>query len=452
MFVVMKKLLLLINLSILVLSTAFTMPKNSKGACFSSLPLELQASCLQLTSTEEKVALMEHACRCLLLDCEDIRKQIWDLRLDFTSVSKAPKLTIPDISNDLEIIQANTDKAAWSNNIIKYVDTLKLEKLRPIIFRTLDELDFTLNEVMEKLETCGAAGIETSTNVSIDKLKDLQKQILGIKSLSLLFPYETIDLSYVGLHNREYSVPIIQALPVTIRKIDLNLTHIDTPGLLELSSLIRLEEVSLRQVELTNPDAWFSVIRNLPVTMKRIDLSYTNIDISGLCELSRLPNLEEIGLSGISLPNLADWVSVMQSLPVAVKKIDLSEISLYDTNIDASVFRELSRFTHLEEIKLWYIYFPNRDDWFSVIRNLPVTMKRIDLLDTNIDTSGLLELSRFNFLEEIDLSTVCLTNRDLWVSVMQGLPGTVKSIIGLEHTNCPDDLVEELRSRGTNCG
>ncbi len=485
MCVVMKKLLLLVNLSVFVLSTPFTMPKNSKGACFSSLPLELQASCLQLISTKEKVALMEYACRSLLMSCIDIRKEIRDLSLDFTSVSKAPELTIPDISNDLEIIQAHTDETAWCNNIINYPETLKLEKLKLMMLQTLDELDYTLNLARGLLEKYGSENVELRTNVSIWELARLQSIVFSIKSLQVLFPYsevdfnhtqfvdkedwggliqalpptvrkldlsetnidvygfmklsrliklEEIDLSVVHLHNRENWVNVIPRLPMTIRKIDLRNTYIDIDGLSELSCLTSLEEINLWGFHLANPADWISVMQSLPVTIKRVDLSETNIDTSALCELSRLASLEEISLTGVLLSDPSKWASVLQSLPLTVRKIDLNDICIDDSSLDISALRELSRLTRLEEIKLCGVRLINREGWSSVMQSLPLTVKKMNLRDANIDLSGLLELSRFTNLEEIGLSYALLTSEDSWVSVIQSLPVTVKGI-DLAETN-----------------
>ncbi len=389
--------------------------------------------------------LLESAYRSLLLHCIEIRKQALLLPENLKSISDIPyfssgrmmSVSLHEIGANLDIIAAHTYAAAWNARVAnKYI--LKFEKLKSVILRTLEEVEVTLDKVRDLLVKCEEAGIELSANTNVCELESLKNTIRSLKSLDVLFPYSQVYLDGFYLSTLNNWVTVIQSLPVTVKKLNLEMTKIDATVLCELSRLTSLNEIGLKHVKLSNPDDWASVIQSLPVTVKKIDLSWTNVDESGHLALSRLTNLEEIALGSMKQSNTGDWGSVIRCLPVTVNKLDLG-----DANIKVSGFRELSRLSNLEEIKLWYVELSHPDDWVTVIQSLPVTVKKLDLSTINIDDSGLCELSRLTNLEEMTLSLVRLTNPDDWASVIQSLPVTVKKI-KLEITNIDASGLREL--------
>ncbi len=343
---------------------------GSSRTNFASLPVELQASCLQDTSVKDKIELLKSASRSLLLHCIEIRKQALLFPKDLKSISDIP--AICEIGANLEIIKFHTYERAWDKDEVR--DILELEKLKCVILQTLEELEVTLDKVGSLLVKCDEAGIELGANTNVCELEDLKSTVRSLKSLDVLFPYSKVDLDSIYLSNPGDWVTVIRAFPATVRKIDLSYTNIDASVLLELSRLIYVEEIDLSYVSLTNPTDWIMVIKSLPVTVKKINLMYTNIDESGLRKLSRFIHLEEINLGMVNLNNPADWLPVIQSLPLTVK-----EISLWDSNIDVSGLRELSRLTSLEEIDLCGICLTNPAGWEQLIQSLPSTVRKIDL-------------------------------------------------------------------------
>ncbi len=476
---------------------------SSSGPNFASLPVELQASCLQDTSVKDKIELLKSVSRSLLLHCIEIKKQVSLFPEDLKTISDIPDLasrrvmsaSLRDIGSNLDIIESHTYTGAWKEEKVDIFDIRKLEKLKSVIVKALEEVDVTLDKVGSLLVKCKDVGIELGVNVSLGEIDGLRSIIFRLKSLDALFPYSYVDLSRAELdwRRKEEWDAVIQSLPVTVKNIKLTVSKIDASGLRELSRLTKLEEIDLHGVKLSNPADWASVIQSLPVTVKQLILAASNIDTSGLRELSRLSSLEEINLFRAELSNPADWASVIQSLPVTVKQLYLGDVNidasglrelsrlssveemdlslanltnrdnwasviqslpvtvkilgLDASNIDASGLRELSRLSSLEDIRLYCVYLSNQDNWASVIQSLPLTVKEISLWDSNIDVSGLRELSRLTSLEEIDLSSVKLTNPGDWTMVIKSLPSTVR-IIDFEHSNCPDDVKAQLRSKG----
>ncbi len=416
---------------------------NSSNTNFASLPVELQASCLQDTSVADKMDLLKSAYRSLLLHCIEIRKQASLFPEDLKSISEIPPLAatsefqtcsqytpsrtlnIParEISANVEIIASHASAGAWNANTVCGQDIWELERLKSVILRALEELDVTLDKVRELLVKCGNMSIELRSNVYVWDLGYLKSTIRSLKSFNVLLAYSKVDLHLIKLSNPADWVPVMQFLPATVKKLDLGEVNIDASGLRELSRLTNLEEIDLRSVKLSNPANWASVMQSLPVTVRKINLEWANIDASGLCELSRLDRLEEINLRMARLTNRDNWGSVIQSLPATLKKI-----CLLGSDIDVSGLRELSALTSLEELDLVHVKLTNRDNWGLVIKSIPVTVKKLDLSWSNIDASGLCELSRLACLEELDLRNVRLINPADWVQVIQSLPVTLRKI------------------------
>ncbi len=421
--------------------------------------------------------LLRSAYRSLLLHCIEIKKQASLFPEDLNSISDIPyfssermmSVSLHEIGANLEIIESHTYTGAWNESAVYYKDIWKLEKLKCVILQTLEEVEVTLDKVRALLIKCDEAGIELSANTNVCELESLKSTIRSLKSLDVLFPYsnvnlartyvsdeeilslpvtvrklnlgnthtklsgllalsrfvrlEDIDLMGIQLSDASGWVSVLQSLPATVRKINLWCTDIDASGLLELSRFTSLDEIDLQTVYFPDSIGWVSVILSLPVTVKKIKLGFTKVDASGLCKLSRLVDLEEIDLTRLWLSNPGDWTSVMQSMPITVKKINL-----HHTNIDVSALRKLSRFKSLEEIDLKSSRLSDPSDWVSVMQGLPSTVWKIDLTSTNIDASGLCALSRLTSLEEIVLNSVKLANREGWVSMIQGLPVTMRRI------------------------
>ncbi len=117
----------------------------------------------------------------------------------------------------------------------------------------------------------------------------------------------------------------------------------------------------------------------------------TKINTDALLELNRLNHLEEIQLHYVKFSNIEDWAKFIHKLPDTVKKLDLSS-----TNIDAFAFRKLHSLKHLEEILLMGVELPNEEDWDSVIQALPDTLKKICLHCSNCEDTDILRERRID--------------------------------------------------------
>ncbi len=268
------------------------------------------------------------------------------------------------------------------------------------------------------------------TNIDVD----------GLRELSRFNSLEKIDLEFIKLTNREHWIFVIKSLPAVVKKIKLGFTNIDVSGLQELSRFNSLEEIYFGGVKLSYPTDWVVVIQSLPVMVRKLYPGITNIDVDGLRELSRFNSLEEISFWAVELSDPSDWASVIQSLHLGVKKLDLGT-----TNIDEYGLLKLSHLTSLEEICLYSVKLSDPRDWASVIQSLHPGVKKLNLDSTNIDASGLLELSRLTNLEEIYLVGVKLYHPDEWAYVIMNLPVQIKKI-KLQYTNCPYSERNNFRS------
>ncbi len=196
----------------------------------------------------------------------------------------------------------------------------------------------------------------------------------GLLKLNRLKHLEEINLFHVPLSNRNDWAQIIQALPDTVQRLHIHWVNINTSGLLQLNRLVHLEEVILACITLSQQEDWVPIIQALPETLKRIELRVTNINALGFMELHHLIHLERIHLWNVTLSNRENWASVIQALPETLTRIELQ-----DTNIDASGLVALSRMKQLEEIKSRGIKLSKQEDWASVIQALPETVRRMDL-------------------------------------------------------------------------
>ncbi len=435
----MKKLLLLLNVSVFVQSTSFTSSDTSEDVNIVYPQEEARSIDFKDTRADFKIKFLEQACQSLIVANNDIQKQALVLLKHFQS-NPSSSLIVPvqEIGINLENIELCTQESAWCNHEVDYSCWLEIEQINSNIKQILNELDVTLEKVRDLLVRCDKASIELNTDVSIGELDGLRSIIFRLKLLNALFYYSKVSFKGVILTNPVDWVAMIQSLPKNVRKIDLGWTNIDTDGLRELSRLSHLEEINLYCVKITNPAYWVAMIHSLPTTMRKIDLGWTNIDASKLVGLSRLSHLEEVNLSGVRFSKQPDWVTVIRSFPLSLKKINF-----YKTKIDASGLVELSRFTSLEELGLPSIRFRNRNDWVSVIQSLPASVKKLDLVWTNIDTSGLRELSRLTSLEDIMLGCVTLTHPADWAIVLEAFPLTLKKI-DLRETNIDPDGIRAL--------
>ncbi len=491
----MKKLFSLLTLTLIVFQYLQAADKGkmiTTNTDFCSLPTELQADTLKHIDLDTKLNILTFNIQRLLFLCLDI-KQLDSLLPDITKPEVELENFYQDMNKALDVIDAHTYISAWENDTVQYKELVRINTLKKQVINTAQELDSLLDRLKELLPQYMEANINIHTDINIEKIEVLKEKISLIMRIEPLFPISSLNLSSTTFNDKEKWIPLIQRLPATLKRIDLHQTNISTSGLLELNKFKNLEVLNLYRIQLSTQEDWGLIIQTLPETLKRIELRdtnidsdalvklnrlnnlelihlwnvklpnqedwvavihalpeaviraylfHTNIDASGLIGLNRLKNLEEGILGHISLSNQKDWIPVIQALPAAITRLDLNE-----TNIDASALVKLNRLKHLEDINLYRVQLSNQKDWAPVIQALPAAVTMLDLSETNIGVSGLMELSKLKHLEEINLYRVQLSNQKHWTPVILSLQETVKKLT-LFGSNCPNNCMEYLKSKG----
>ncbi len=451
----MKKLFSLLLLTLIAFQHLLAADDEDKiitSTDFCSLPTEIQSKLLEYFDFETKLNLIQSSLRQILFFCLDIKK-LGSLPAESISSTAELMAFIQDINSALDIIEAHTYISAWDNQNINYKQLLRIYSTTTQICNTLQELDAALDRLKALLHQYTDANINIHTDINIDYIQQVEKKIDIIKNIHPLFPISGLDLHNITFDDKEEWISLIQRLPKTLKKIHLDMirpttivnmngtSSIKDTAFIEFHNLKHLEDVTFSQVCLSIREDWIGVIQALPDTLKTIELCLTNITLSGLLALNHLKHLEKCTLRNIDISgNHEDWVRVIQALPADTLKY----IKLSWNSITTPGLLELNRFKNLEEINLDF-FMGSLPDWEPVIQAFPETLKRITLQGITIRCSGLRKLYRFKNLEEINLDSITLSNQEDWEPIILALPETVKKI-HLIRTNINDSGLIALSS------
>ncbi len=435
---VIQRLLLLLSSSLFFSVLCFTAADGEmrdRRLCLRSLPTDIQVNVLKEVGLDKKIPILQDISRSLLCICIKAREQA-SLLVEALN-SKSGILQIQnyggvassthnsgkdDIYILLDILELFTHKNAWEPDCLDYKELLSIRQLDSFTRQTMEEIYVLLTKLLGLQIRCNESGVDLCRYVMIDKLEVLRSKITGLGLMKVLFPVSYVNLSCIKLEKADW-IFVLGSLPRNVRKIDLTETNIDATGLEQLSRLDSLEEIDLQDIKLSNPADWASALGSLPTSVKNLSVKSTNIDAAGLEQLSRLDSLEELELDGIKLPKPADWASALGSLPTSVKNL-----SVKSTNIDATGLEKLSRLDSLEELELHWIKLSNPAEWASALGSLPTSVKNLSVKGPNIDAAGLEILSRLESLEEIVLQDIKLSNPGAWARILESWPRNVRKI------------------------
>ena len=263
-------------------------------------------------------------------------------------------------------------------------------------------------------------------------LNDCSLDAAGIKELArCLHLFEEVNLSGNKLtanHVQHISDVILTADSnggrFALKKVDLNDRSLDAAGIKELARCLHLlEEVDLSGNKLTVnhvqhiSDGLLTADSNGGrFAMKKVDLTDCFIDAAGIKGLVRcLHLLEEVNLSGNKLTvkhvrHISDGLlaAVLNGEMCALKKVNLENCL-----IDVAGFKELARCLHLvEEVnlgrnKLSVNHIQHLSDGILTADSNGgrFALKKVDLNNCSLDTTGMKELARFlHLVEEVDLT------------------------------------------------
>ena len=130
--------------------------------------------------------------------------------------------------------------------------------------------------------------------------------------------------------------------------------------------------------------------------LRVLELSYTRVTDRGLGQLRALGHLEQLGLSGLEI------TGEEVSWPPSLKKIDLS-----DSAISSSGLATLADCRYLEQLNLMDTHVT--DAGLAHLSSLP-KLRRLSLDRTPITDDGLAHLGKLPFLRELSLSRVKISS------------------------------------------
>ncbi len=312
----------------------------------------------------------------------------------------------------------------------------RLEQLEKLDLRDVELVNPSdWNIVIENLPTSLKELGLAFTNPSGESLRGLYR--LGV--------LEELDLEGIELENRSDWLEVIDSLPPSLKKLDLDDTNLSGESLFVLHRLKQLEELNLPYITLDDSADWVQMFQSWPTSLKKLELKFTTPSKESLCVLHRFEQLEKLDLSYKILDNPNDWVQVLQFLPTSLK-----EFHLHFTNSSGESLCVLHRLEQLEKLDLRGVELVNPSDWNIVIENLPTSLKELGLAFTNLSREilgGLNCLERLERLEELGLGDIRLANRRDWNVVIKNLPRNLKRL-KLEHTNCPGNVIEKIKAKG----
>ncbi len=331
---------------------------------------------------------------------------------------------LTDMANVLQGVDIFTLEGTWSVSEVNFEYYNKLKRLESNIKGVI--IDILSSD----------SNLDVYFSSETEKLSTLKELYVQKFLRKNLFPIQKIDIRFCQLDTNKW-IGLIKSLPTSLKKLNLSRTYSSAESLLFLHRFERLEKLDLSCVKLANSSDWLGVIESLPTSLKELDISLKELDLrstspsaASLLFLHRFERLEKLNLSSIKLDNSSDWLGVLESLPTSLKELD---ISLNDPDFRLSShsgasLRCLYRLERLEKLSLLCIMLENSSDWLGVIESLPTSLKELDLGNTNTSVEDLRGLYRLERLEKLNLLSIMSGNSSDWLGVIESLPTSLKEL------------------------
>ncbi len=332
--------------------------------------------------------------------------------------------TFPKTLKELNLIKADVSfKDLCDVGQLKQLESLKLAYLNLNSGEKWQEIIKNLPKKLKELDL---------------KYTDIPDDVLC--TLSHLEELERLRLSNITFENSEKWENIIKTLPKTLKELHLRNTNITAESMLALSCLEQLEYLNLTNLDFDNTEEWENIIETLPNTLKKIKLTFTDITAENLLQLNRFEQLESLNLANLGFDSIEDGEKVIKSLPKNLKELNLKYTELYIEEI-----RHLRHLEQLEHLNLSYLELDNTDEWEEAIKSLPVNLKKLNLSGTNISTKGMQDLSSFKQLEDLNLFQISdIDHPEEWVNIIKNLPTSLKKL-DISHSNFTKESLFTLK-------
>ena len=265
------------------------------------------------------------------------------------------------------------------------------------------------------------------------------KAKLSLRVLKLRFCMALKDVGLVGLLNLTDGQ--------SLTTLDLSCSGISLASLENLTtSFTKLEELRLvRCLKITNASA-ISFLNRVGDRLKVLDLSYTNISLADMEDLTKsFTKLEKLILVGCRNITNASAISFLNRVGTGLKVLDLSY-----TDISLASLEDLATsFTKLE--KLILVGCRNITDASAIcfLNRVGTGLKVLDLSVTNISLAGMEDLATsFNKFEELRLVD-CRNITDASAISFLNRVGTGLKVLDLSVTNISLAGMEDLATSFT---
>ncbi len=276
----------------------------------------------------------------------------------------------------LQYIHALGDEKAWKNKTD--FTPIQYQKLSELHRRLTQSLNVSSNTLLFNLSRIRILLDNESDQISAEDISFLS-------SLSSLteFHYEeqaTTDDTILPApqfdHKEQTYQELLKALPSTLQSLSIPFALLSDESILQLKKFNQISHFDIHgSIIYSERKTLADILKNIPASIKYLDVSATNGEEQDFNLLKRFTFLEylDLGYNDINLDSILDL------LPTTLRYLDLSSSS-YSAEKTIS-FRKLDNLSHLH---LRNSFEMNPFCWEEIFKNLPPGIVKLDISDNII--------------------------------------------------------------------